>query len=144
MKRATRKNGAGSHLEEAMALLINNQAQFVGAMARMQTDIAEIKTILRRHDEMLFQFRQMLAAMPEAVREKIGFKHKEPASPLGEDRLDPGLVAVRAFDTRTNVALVPGEVIRRRRLVSRLQHLAARADEMRPVPRVALRLDDER
>ncbi len=70
-----------SQLAEAIALLINNQAQFLLAMSRMderfsrmderfshvESELADIKAILIRHE-------QMLQALPEAVRQKVGFK----------------------------------------------------------------------
>lgn len=82
---ARRRNG--SMLEQAMALLINNQAEFVAQLGRMQErfahiderfaqidqrfahieeELSAIKAILLRHE-------QMLQALPEAVRQKIGF-----------------------------------------------------------------------
>jgi hypothetical protein len=68
-----------------MALLINNQAQFLAQLARsearsderfarsderfarIEAELAEIKLILLRHE-------QMLQALPEAIRQKIGFQ----------------------------------------------------------------------
>lgn len=63
---ARRTNGNGN-LEAAMALLIQNQAQFVGDMAQIKRDFEEIKRYLIRHE-------QLLANLPEAIREKIGYK----------------------------------------------------------------------
>ena len=65
---ATKKNGNGT-LETAMALLIHNQAKAVGDMSQIKKDFEEIKRILIRHE-------QILANLPEAIREKIGFKSK--------------------------------------------------------------------
>ncbi len=76
---------ANSHLEEAMALLINNQAQFLSTwlstVSRMEGEFSEIKSILLRHEqillrheEILLRHQQMLEALPEAVRQKIGFQ----------------------------------------------------------------------
>ena len=72
---ATRKNGNGT-LESAMALLIQNQAEFLThltetrlAFARMEKDLDTIKAVLVRHET-------MLEKLPEAIREKIGFKSK--------------------------------------------------------------------
>ena len=64
MIRARNRDG---NLEAAMTLLIQNQAQFVGDMAQIKRDFEEIKRILIRHE-------QLLANLPEAIREKIGFK----------------------------------------------------------------------
>ena len=71
MKRNASRNG---HLEEAVAILINNQAQFLGVAARIENDLAEIKHILRHHEEILLRHEQILTGLPEAIREKIGFK----------------------------------------------------------------------
>lgn len=50
-----------------MALLIQNQAQAVADMAQIKRDFEEIKRYLIRHE-------QLLANLPEAIKEKIGFK----------------------------------------------------------------------
>lgn len=64
---------SNGHLEEALATLINNQALFVGQAARtderfrrIESELGEIKTILLHHQG-------TLEALPEAIREKIGF-----------------------------------------------------------------------
>jgi hypothetical protein len=70
-------------LEDALATLINSQATLLGQLAslaarsderfaRIENELkalGEIKMILVRHE-------QMLQALPEAVREKIGFKNR--------------------------------------------------------------------
>ena len=78
---ATRnRNG---RLEDALATLINSQAILLGQLATLSTRsderfarienelkaLGEIKTILVRHEH-------MLQTLPEAVREKIGFKNR--------------------------------------------------------------------
>lgn len=68
------KRTNGRNLEEAIAILINNEAQFLGVAARIENDLAEIKRILRHHEEILLQHGNILAGLPEAIREKIGFK----------------------------------------------------------------------
>jgi hypothetical protein len=74
------KTSNGHQLEQAMATLLNNQALLVGQIARtderfgrseerfarIETDLNEIKAILLHHQA-------MLEALPEAIREKIGF-----------------------------------------------------------------------
>ena len=70
-KRNSSRNG---HLEEAVAILVNNQAQFLGVAARIENELAEIKRILRHHEEILLRHEQILTGLPEATREKIGFK----------------------------------------------------------------------
>ena len=91
---ATMKKNSNGTLEAAMALLINNQAALVaqhtsfltqmaetnkrvdqfsaetkGQFARIEKDLDQIKAILIRHE-------QALNDMPEAIRQKIGFKAK--------------------------------------------------------------------
>ena len=93
------RRSSNGRLEEAMALLINNQASFIAHLARsderfaraderfaradersderfaraderfsrIEAELAEIKAILLRHE-------QMLQALPEAVRQRIGFE----------------------------------------------------------------------
>lgn len=82
------KNG----LEQAMILLIHNQAAFltqITAMnarmderfvqiderfARIEKELAEIKMILLRHEDILMKHEQILQGLPEAIRQKIGFE----------------------------------------------------------------------
>ena len=67
-------------LEQAMALLIQNQANFVSQFAdtnrrsderfsRIEEELKQIKAILLRHE-------QTLQTLPEAIRQKIGFKRQ--------------------------------------------------------------------
>ena len=74
---------SSERLEEAMATLINTQASFQAnnlalqermdaRFARIEAELAElpqIKAILVRHEA-------MLEALPETIRQKIGFKPK--------------------------------------------------------------------
>jgi predicted component of type VI protein secretion system len=82
-KEMARKSTNGQ-LEEAIAVLINNQSSFLAQIAqltaraddrfhRIESELAEIKAILLRHEHLLQAFEHMLQALPEAVREKIGF-----------------------------------------------------------------------
>ncbi len=71
---------SGVNLQQAITLLIQNQASFVREMAESN----------RRHDEMklqserrfaaiereLAEIRRLLFEMPEAIRQKIGFKSR--------------------------------------------------------------------
>ena len=66
----------GRNLEEALAILINNQAQFVGRLAHMDAQFAEIRTELAEIKNILIHHQQTLDDLPEAIREKIGFKSK--------------------------------------------------------------------
>lgn len=64
MARQTPRNG---QLEAAVAMLINNQAQFMGLVQQIYNRLANIEAILLRHE-------QLLQSMPEALRQKVGFK----------------------------------------------------------------------
>lgn len=89
-RKAVRRSRNGQ-LEEALASLISNQALFLGQLARaeerfadqmgryeerfaryeerftrIESELAAIKSILLRHE-------QMLEALPETIRQKIGF-----------------------------------------------------------------------
>ena len=70
---ARRTNGNGN-LENALAQLIQNQAQFVAHLdedrqrfTRIERDLELIKALLIKHEE-------TLQKLPEAIREKIGHK----------------------------------------------------------------------
>ena len=70
------RGSSNGRLEEAMLLLINNQANFIAQLgsvdkrfSRIESELAEIKMILLRHE-------QMLQSLPDAVRQKIGFKSR--------------------------------------------------------------------
>jgi len=76
------RTAGNGQLEEAIAVLINNQSSFLAQIAqlaarsderfyRIESELAEIKAILLRHEH-------MLQALPEAVREKIGFASPNP------------------------------------------------------------------
>lgn len=78
------RKAANGQLEEAMAVLINSQSSFLTQMThsnaqiaqlnarseerffRIESELAEIKAMLLRHEH-------MLQALPEAIRERIGF-----------------------------------------------------------------------
>ena len=70
-KTTTGRNG---NLEDALAILIQNQARFVSHLdedrqrfTRIERDLDAIKALLIKHEE-------MLQNMPDAIKEKIGFK----------------------------------------------------------------------
>jgi hypothetical protein len=83
-KHSPTQNGH-DHLEEATALLIQNQASFLGRLAeaervsaerfgRIEADISSILRVLGEHSRVLAEHSRLLQRLPEAVREKIGFK----------------------------------------------------------------------
>ena len=73
-KKSRPNSSRNGHLEEAIAILVNNQAQFLGVAARIESDLADIKRILHHHEEILLRHEQVLSGLTEAIREKIGFK----------------------------------------------------------------------
>jgi hypothetical protein len=71
------------NLAEAITLLIRNQAAYVGDLrehhkeiAEIRRDLDQIKAILIRHEQLLVRHEQLLTSLPEAIRDKIGFKPK--------------------------------------------------------------------
>jgi len=76
MARTTQRSSQNDlSLDAAMALLVQNQAAFVAQqvtfmneMARIHKDLELIKAVLARHET-------MLEKLPEAIRDKIGFKN---------------------------------------------------------------------
>jgi hypothetical protein len=89
---ARAKNQRNGRLEEAMATLLQNQALFLGQVAdmnhrfderfarmderftRMDESFARMEAILVQHSQILNEHTRILQALPEAIREKIGFK----------------------------------------------------------------------
>jgi hypothetical protein len=83
---ATKKSSNGN-LESAMTMLIQNQAQFVQDQAQF---VAQLASIAAKSDErfarieknldlikaLLLQHEDTLKDLPEAIRQKIGFKIK--------------------------------------------------------------------
>ena len=87
-KNKTQENGQ-NHLQEAMTLLIQNQAAFLGRVsemdrlsserfariderfARLETNMATVLRVLAEHG-------RMLETLPQAVRDKSGFKAESP------------------------------------------------------------------
>ena len=77
-------------LSQAMTALIQNQAAFVAQLgeiqkyrlnlelriARIERSLAEIKVVLVRQQRTLEEHSRILAQLPEAVRQKIGFKSR--------------------------------------------------------------------
>lgn len=73
----SKKNNGANRLEEAMALLIQNQVQFLTRISdidrinadrfsRIEDELAGIRGLLVDHE-------QILRSLPEAIRDKIGF-----------------------------------------------------------------------
>lgn len=75
------RNGRNGNLEAAIALLMQNQAEFLGHLSEtrkdvigMRSELEQIKTLLLQHDQILKNHDQLLKDLPEAIRQKIGFK----------------------------------------------------------------------
>jgi predicted nucleic acid-binding Zn-ribbon protein len=98
----TSTNSRNNHLEEAMALLINNQAAFFKQMSESEKETAAVRREMlelkresdqlrresdqlrresderfRRIEAILLEHTQLLQALPETIREKIGFKGRQ-------------------------------------------------------------------
>ena len=76
---ATRKNSnSNNHLEEAMAMLIRNQAAFVEQIARTDRERTEQKQefeeFRRETRERLSRIETILLQLPKAIKKEIGFK----------------------------------------------------------------------
>ena len=68
------QNARNENLESAIAVLIQNQARFVAHLdedrdrfSRIERHLEVIKGLLIKHEE-------LLQKLPEAIRDKIGFK----------------------------------------------------------------------
>jgi hypothetical protein len=73
----SKKNNGANRLEEAMALLIQNQVQFLTRISdidRINTDrFSRIEDELAGIRGLLLDHEQILRSLPEAIRDKIGF-----------------------------------------------------------------------
>ena len=72
-RKATTRSSNGQ-LEAALATLINNQALFIGQQARMDDRFARIEGELGEIKSILIHHQRTLEALPEAIRQKIGFQ----------------------------------------------------------------------
>jgi hypothetical protein len=67
------KRTNGRNLEEAVVLLINNQAAFVRDMADFRREMGEIRKDMDEIRRELADIKILLSGLPEVIREKIGF-----------------------------------------------------------------------
>jgi hypothetical protein len=92
MARQRASRNGHDRLEEAIATLIANQAAFVSdqrenarlhaqleretaeSFAHIKAQMAEIIRVLNEHGRILTEHSRMLERLPDALREKIGFK----------------------------------------------------------------------
>lgn len=68
------KRSANGDLQAAMALLIRNQAEFVSHMRETQDTFARIFRKLDEIETILIRHERILNDLPEAIRQKVGFK----------------------------------------------------------------------
>ncbi len=82
---ARAKNQRNGRLEEAMATLIQNQAAFLARISETDRLLSEterinserfarIEALLMEHSRILAEHTRILQALPDAIRDKIGFK----------------------------------------------------------------------
>jgi hypothetical protein len=75
---ARAKNATNGRLEEALATLIQNQASFLARMSEIDSRVAEMDRInlerFARIEALLIEHNRILQALPDAIRDKIGFK----------------------------------------------------------------------
>ena len=71
-------------LEEAMQMLLQNQAIFVQSQASHNAEMAELKRTsderFARIESILIEHNRIMRALPDAIRDKIGFKPPEPSA----------------------------------------------------------------
>jgi predicted metal-dependent hydrolase len=71
-------NRKSSHLEEAIALLIQTQAAFVAQLAESSREheksFSEINKKFSHIEAMLMRHERILTELPEVIRQKIGFQ----------------------------------------------------------------------
>jgi len=72
------KNAGNGRLEEALATLIQNQASFLTRMSETDLRVADIDRVnserFARIEALLIEHNRILQALPDAIRDKIGFK----------------------------------------------------------------------
>jgi hypothetical protein len=61
-------------LIQSQAVLIQNQALFQSEMSQAHREMREMKDKLDVIEKILIKHQQMLESLPEAIRQKIGFK----------------------------------------------------------------------
>jgi len=75
---ARAKSAGNGRLEEALATLIQNQAAFVTRMSEIDARVADMDRLnaerFARIEALLLEHNRILQALPDAIREKIGFK----------------------------------------------------------------------
>ena len=67
------KNGS---LEQALAILIQNQPQFVAGAAESERRFSRIERDLEQIKKLLVEHGEIMASLTEAIKRKIGFEAK--------------------------------------------------------------------
>jgi hypothetical protein len=79
------KTGRNGRLEEAIAILLQNQASFLARMSDIDARVSETDRInserFARIEALLLEHNRILEALPDAIRDKIGFKPPEQTPP---------------------------------------------------------------
>jgi hypothetical protein len=82
---ARARPGGNGRLEEAIAILLQNQASFLARMSDIDARVSETDRInserFARIEALLLEHNRILQALPDAIRDKIGFKAPEQAPP---------------------------------------------------------------
>jgi hypothetical protein len=89
---ARARDGGNGRLEEAVAVLIQNQASFLARVSemdrvsaerfgRIEAMLGDHSRVLAEHSRILAEIFRMMQALPETIREKIGFKAPEKPAP---------------------------------------------------------------
>jgi hypothetical protein len=75
------RNTGNGRLEDALATLIQNQASFLARVSEIDSRVADMDRInserFARIETLLLEHNRILQALPDTIRDKIGFKVKE-------------------------------------------------------------------
>ena len=74
MKPRKTKDPGNHSLEQAMTLLIHNEAAFLSHLTETRNEMREIRREFEQIRAILIRHEEILNHLPEAIREKIGFK----------------------------------------------------------------------
>ena len=79
---ARARSAGNGRLEEALATLIQTQATFLARISEIDARVAEMDRInserFARIEALLLEHNRILQALPDAIRDKIGFKAPAP------------------------------------------------------------------
>jgi hypothetical protein len=79
---ARARSAGNGRLEEALATLIQTQATFLARISEIDARVAEMDRInserFARIEALLLEHNRILQALPDAIRDKIGFKASAP------------------------------------------------------------------